>query len=291
MLKTVISFCILSALLLSCQKEVSYDLGNDNSGTGSGSGSASNGNRLVKLVSSTQFDSSITSYQYDKNGLLIRETVTGSLNGVDASNDYSIQRTASGIITETVQKSPTLLQNGIDSLVRTLHYDPSSKKYVSAVFPVTVNGLSVIDSTAYVYNSSGNVAAEETYENALGISIAVAKNVFTYSSDSRNITSENIYADTTGTGTNLSQVVVITYGFDTRVSALKLPGEDAFAAQREQLFNASNIVSMQETSFTSISQSFSVTQVFNYNSTSQPTSAVSVNTLGNLTVNLSYYYQ
>lgn len=286
MLKTLIASCMISFLLISCQKEVSYDLGN-NTVTGQGS----QGTLLLKMVTHASNDSSITSYQYDNKARLIRETVTGTLSGSDVSSDFIIVRNSSGIITQTIQKSQSLLQTGIDSVVRIVHYDASSGRYTSATQPVSFNGINAFDSTVFIYNSTGQITEEDSYANYSGLNFQVGRLLLSYTNDGKNISSETLFADTSLTTLNLVQVGSVSYTFDNKSSPLVLSNSEAVAMQLEQLFNSNNILQLQENDLVNTSASFTTIQTYTYNSFNKPATGTTLNSLSGTTYTVSYYYQ
>src|SRR4026208_325814 len=126
---------ILTILVFtSCQKEIDWGLGGNNK------------ELLVKVVSKTGNDSTVTNYTYDGSQRLIREKISGIAQGIDLDNDLKIYRATDGVITRTVQSSALLAGTGVDSIVTRFNYNTSSKRYTSSLVTLTVLGVTVTDS-------------------------------------------------------------------------------------------------------------------------------------------------
>src|SRR6185295_2855120 len=125
MRKIIAAFSVLvSIILFSCQKEVSFGNG---SGSGGGTGGGgSTGNTLVKTVAKTGTDSVVTTYSYNASKKLINQTIVGMQQGTDLGNEYRYYRNASGIITSYTQINPNLVVVGIDSVTTIVHYDAAA---------------------------------------------------------------------------------------------------------------------------------------------------------------------
>ena len=279
--KILTVFTVLTLLFVSCKKEKSIETGASNNGSKS--------SLLTKVVTNTGSDSSVTIYQYDASGRLIRETTSGSSQGSNLDNDFIIVRNSSGIITQTIQKNPDLSQSGIDSLVRTVNYDASAKRYTGASQPFSYSGYTGTASTEFIYDQSGKVIEEDTYANILTVSLLIEKVVYTYSSSGTDITEAKIYT-VDSTGSNMALVSTLNSTYDTKVSPLILSGSEAFALQRQQFFNANNAITLQQTD-AATSSSVTYTSAYTYNASNYPKTASVTTSPGNATSTVTYYYQ
>lgn len=272
-------------VLISCQKEIDWN---------TGGGGNTTAQRLVMIKSKTGTDTTQTEYSYDAAGRLTREKMTGVSAGMSIDNDFLINRNSSGIITTTVQKSPTLVTAGIDSVVTTYHYNSSTSKYTSSVFSMSIFGFGVSDSAVYTYDASGKITKDEHYLQTTGLPIPLppvlsARNNYTYSADGKNLLSVSTDA-AIPPATTLSQATAQTYSMDTKVNPLIILNE-AVLLSRPGLYSANNPTKAALTNTVDPTQDFTMDNVYKYNSNNKPDSIYSTRTPGATVTATKYYYQ
>lgn len=277
---------LLAIIFISCQKEINWD-------TGGGSNPANQLLYRIKSKTGTA-DSAQTDYFYDANKRLIRELTNGVTSGQDISNDLTITRNPSGIITKTVQKAALLVAAGVDSVVTVYHYDAATSKYTSSVFQLSVAGFGVIDSAVYTYNSSGKIIKDEHYLKLTGSpiplpSVLAARNTYTYSADGKNLT--GIATDAAvPPATTLSPATAQTYTVDTKINPLIILNE-AVLLNRAGLFNANNTTKAVVTNTVDPSQNFTMDYTFKYSAADKPDSSYNTRTPGGAVTAAKYFYQ
>lgn len=279
---------LVSIILFSCQKEVSFSGG---SGGGTGGGGTT-GNTLVKTVSKTGTDSVVTIYTYNAGKKLINQTITGMQQGVDAGNEYRYYRNASGIITHYTQINPNLVVVGIDSVTTFVHYDAAASRYTSTVAELSLFGFSVTDSTVLVYDAAGKVIRTDVYQSipligGYDLSIRVK---YTYAANG-NVTQLDTYDATSGTDDLVS---TIKYTFDAKTSALNVNAmfaklSEAFAIGHGDWVSVNNATKVEIIDVNTPANNQTSTVTYTYNTGNRPVTGI--NTRGTMIDNLFYYYQ
>jgi hypothetical protein len=269
----------VSLLLFSCQKEI--DWGWDNSG---------NGNLLVKTVSKTGSDSTVTQYSYDASNRLVKEKMVGIASGFNIGSELIIVRNASGIITQTIQKADALQQIGIDSLITRVNYDPSFSRYRSSVTDMVLFGLTINDSTAYFYDTNVRINSEIRYQSLQGSPfIPSLKTEYTYSPEGDITVLKQFSFDIATFSYNLLSTMNMTY--DAGINPLKTNNNDAFVILRATYTSAHNPLQTGFTSPQNPAGDFNLSTAYTYNSSNRPTSSVSTRTPGGAITNTTFYYQ
>lgn len=287
MKRKIILICGATILLLaSCQKEITGD-------NGGGGGPTTTGGRLVMIKSKTgASDTTQIEYSYDASGRLVREKITGISGGMSLDNDFVINRNSSGIITSTVQKSPTLIAAGVDSAVIVYHYDAASSKYTYAKGDIAIPGFTVTDSTIYTYDASGKITKDEHYLSTPGFPLPPTlslQNTYAYSADGKNVVSVSVAAPIPPS-TTLSPITVQAYTLDTKVNPLIILNE-AVVINRPNLYSANNATKAALTSTVDPSQDFTMDYVIKYNSGNKPDSSYGTRSPGGAVTAAKYYYQ
>lgn len=274
----VLLFLVL--LVSACQKEIDW---------GSGSGGVTD-QLLARIVSKTGTDSTIVTYTYNTAKQLTGETTTGISGTTTQNSDLKIYRNSTGIITRTVQTADALLSNGIDSIVTRFNYNSGTSRYTSSLFAVTLMGINITDSTAYLYDAAGKLTGDEHYlKSGILPAILSAKNQYTYSADGLNVTIASQQASTT-VGGPLQPLSTQTYTFDTKKNPLILK-QEALVLFRTTLFNANNPVKLAVTDPTDPTNDFSQDYVYRYNAAGKPDSSWATRTPGGSVTVSKYYYQ
>ena len=124
---------------------------------------------LIKTVSPGPgaSDSAVNIYDYDKDGLLIRKTVTwytpGSVPAIKSAG-RRYYRDAAGRITRIADKELSDLPTTIDTIYSTVTYqDATGNKVAYVITSYVNNGKTIYDSTAYSYNTDNNLEKTTFY--------------------------------------------------------------------------------------------------------------------------------
>ena len=269
---------IAMVLLVGCQKEIDW-----------GTGSSAN-QLLVKVIARTgTTDSTITTYSYNTQRKLIGENVVGVTGGTAIQTELVLYRNAtSGVITQSVQKSPDLVAAGIDSILTRFNY--ANNRYTSGVFALNVAGLSFTDSAVYTYDANERIISDQHYLKSslfpLPIPIVILKNVYTYSADGKNLVKQEQSAPNTPGGP-LAAVSSQSYTHDAKINPLILLNE-AIILNRADWFNANNVLTNQFASVSNPTQNFTIDNTYRYNASNKPDSLFSIQS-GQLTTSKFYY--
>jgi hypothetical protein len=266
--------------MASCQKEIDWELGGNNS------------ELLVKTVKKSGTDSTVTNYSYDGSQRLIREKISGITQGVDLDNDLKIYRAADGIITRTVQVSSLLAGTGADSIVTRYNYNTSSKRYTSSLVTLTVMGVSVTDSTVFRYDAGSHINADEHYQSFMGLPYILSlKQEYTYAATGNSVITvkQSLFNLLAG---NFNPVSELNATYDTKVNPLRLStNNEGVILLKPNLFSPFNTLQTQFTDANTASNNYTVSVVFTYNSKNKPVSGVSTENPGAIVSDITYYYQ
>lgn len=265
-------------VISSCQKEIDWGA----------SGSLSANQILVKISSKTGTDSTIVSYTYNSQRKLIKESTTGISGGTVVDNELIINRNTSGVILNTVQKSPALIAAGIDSVITTYRYNSTTSIYTSSVFNLQLGGFNVADSAVYVYDAIGKITSEDHYLKSGFLPPFLAlRNQYTYSPDGQDIIGVAQLAATTP-GSPLVPVGGQTYSYDSKINPL-ITKNEAIVLARVGLYNAHNSLKTVVTNTVSPSSNFTIDFTYKYNSVNKPDSSFGTRTGGAVTVSKYFY--
>jgi hypothetical protein len=276
---------VLSTILMvSCQKELSEQTGG--TPTNPGGGNTSLG-LLVKAVSKSGSDSTVLSFGYNSAKKLTSMNTTGVSSGSAIDVSERFVRNSAGIITQTITKSPTFAQYGIDSLITDVHYNTTTGRYTSRVTLLNLVVFSILDSVALTYDASGKVIMEKDYvdDGTGGGYEEQSKTEFTYSGNNLLSAKSSSYDVTTSTYTvdNTN-----TFTYDSKVSPLIL-GNEAFAIDYSNFYSANNVVKMVVDVPADPTQNQTTNSTYTYNSANKPVTGTGVVT-GGQTVNATYTY-
>jgi hypothetical protein len=264
--------------IISCQKEIDW------------STPATSGPLLVKVRSMTGTDSTIVTYNYDGQNRLAGETTVGAQGTISLDMTFVINRNTEGIITSTVQKSPTLLAMGLDSLVTRYHYDATTSKYTSKAFSFTLSGISLTDSAILTYDSNGRITNELHYiASGLIPAFPALENRYNYNGSGTNMLSMTQFASTSP-GSPLDSLSLLTYTYDGKTNPLNLRNEGILLG-RFGLYNSNNATMNAFSDITDPTQNFTFNYNYVYNSTGRPDSSYQVRTPGGQLTASKYFYQ
>jgi len=270
--------------MVSCQKELSEQTGGTPSNPGGGNTSTG---LLAKTVSKSGSDSTVLTFGYNSAKKLTSLNTTGISAGSAIDLTERFVRNSAGIITQTIMKSPTFAQYGIDSLVTNVHYNTSTARYTSRVTLIDLGIFSVLDSVALSYDASGKVIMEKDYvdDGSGGGYQEQSKTEYTYSGNNLLSVKSSSYDVTTST---YDVDYTNTYTYDSKVSPLIL-GNDAFAIDYTDFFSANNITKIVVDVPSDPTQNQTTTSTFTYNSSNKPATSTAVIT-GGQTFTSTYIY-
>jgi hypothetical protein len=279
--KPLILLCIaVSAILFSCQKEVS----NENS-----NGGASKGNLLVKSTYKAGTDSSFSLYAYDGSRRLKSLSSSGTSNGTFFANQTNLVRSGTGIIQKINIKNDQFAQLGVDSLVYTVNYDAGTSRYKSKVFAIDLIVTIIKDSVAYEYDAAGKIAKVREFmdDGTTGGYEEVYKTEYTYSGN--NITAANTYTFDVATNSYTLEVTE-TYEYDAKTNALQL-GNEGIVIGNIGLYTANNVTKQTVVYPADPSSNQSMAATYTYNSNNRPLTASFVIQPGGSTATSTFFYQ
>jgi hypothetical protein len=269
---------VLAIVVTACQKEIDWGLGD-----------AAN-QQLLKIRSISGSDSTIITYTYDGQKLLILETTEGSSGGNSLNGTLKIYRKTSGIIDSTVQKSAALVTAGIDSILTKYYYNTSNSRYTAATRLVDVGGFTVTDSAAYSYDAGGKISLEKHYlVTGLLPPFEALENQYTYSASGSNLVTMAQSA-VSAPGGPLAPVSTENYSFDTKTDPLLLKNE-AVLLGRLTYFSANNPTKTDYIDQTDPTQNFTINLTYKYNMGGKPDSSFATQIPAGTVTNSKYYYQ
>lgn len=276
--KSALPFLFI-VVLASCQKEIDWGLN-----------STTTELLLVRTISKSGSDSTIVDYTYNAGKQLIEEKTSGVAGATNLDNDLKIYRTTGSIIDRTVQVAAGLVSAGIDSVVTKYTYNSTTQQYSSAVFKLTLMGITITDSTVFTYDAAGKVIYDELYQVVPPLpAILSAKNLYSYSSDASKLLSVIQYAATTPGGP-LSPIATQTFTYDNKTAPLIMKKE-AVVLLRPTLFSSQNATKITLTNTVDPSADFNLDLTYRYNSSSKPDSSFTTRTPGNTLTTTKFFYQ
>jgi hypothetical protein len=283
---TILLFSLITVFLFSCQKEVNWIT----TGNNSGGGSNTTGILLTKMVLKTGLDSMVYTYGYNASKKIISMKQEGiDDQGDDVNNEYHYHRNASGMVTDYSIISPDLVFYGIDSITVIVH--SNSSRYTSYVINVNIPGYILLDSSSFVYNSSGKIIGEDLYESPSGdgSDYYLAEKV-NYSYTTRGDLSSLEIHDFDQSGTETFTASTFNINYDSKVNPI-YAGNEGFALGQLSWVSPNNVVSQQLQDSNGSVDDQSVTFTYTYNNNDRPQTCV-INVMPDNTVtNISYYYQ
>jgi hypothetical protein len=266
MRKSLLIVAVLTALVLfSCKKEKSFDPNNPNGGGATG------GSLLARTVTKFGTDSIGTFYEYDAQKRLILYKTGGVFFGSSFEAEIKLIRNSQGIIQKSILKTDVFAGMGIDSVVRTVHYDAAKSRYSSMAAAYFDGSDNVKDSVAFTYNTAGKITqVEYFYDDGSGTGyVREEKSEYTYDSNG-NVTKEKNYEF--NTGSNLYEAYEESvYEFDNKTNPMFL-GNEGFVLGDIITFSPHNQTKKTYTDLTDPNQSDVATSTYIYNSNNKPVS-------------------
>jgi hypothetical protein len=277
--------------LVSCQKEISLDLGTTNPGGGGGGtgggggGTGSTGTLLKKIVTKDITDSLVENFGYDSQKKLIAYSVKGANVATgDRDERYTITRDAQARISQVKEISSE--DGGItyDTITSNVFYTSGTAKTIA--YYITVTNSTDRDSSVVTY-TSGKISKVKTYQYN-GTTYDVSdESVYTYSAGG-NLTSVKSYDLSTGSTLILER----NYTYDTKTTALNLGMEDGILVL-EYYSGPNNFTKMDIIDHGLGLGNITLTYTLSYNSNNMPvTGALSATVMGvNLPIGITSTHQ
>lgn len=287
MRKLLFAFTALTLGLTACQKEGSFE--NPNGSAGSGGGTTSG--LLTRLVYAAGADSIAMDFGYDGANRLISLSTTSTQDGNQVVKLY---RNSSGILTRYTTKSDELTGLGLDSLVTDVSYDASRSKYAYSRSSITLNGVTIVDSTAFEYNSANNLVTKKSYaKGGPALYTIYAKTEYAYTGS--NVVTEKNFSPG-ATADSWDPEYTYTYTYDDKTNPLKFGPEGLIALTDFTLASApygsaSNATKTDFVDHTDNNNNFSFTTAYTYSSSNKPSAGTATLAPGPGGYQLRYYYK
>jgi len=258
------SLACTSLFLFSCQKEADY--ANNNNGNGNGNGGNSNG-LLQKIVSKSGSDSSSLIFGYNSSQKLIILNTIEVSGGTNSLTEERVERNTQSIIQKLIIKNDQYRQAGLDSIETIIEYN--SGRYVSKVTAIDLGGGAFFrDSVSLIYDGSGKVITERTYDD-IGTGSYDEMNKIEYTYSGNNIATINYYSYD-GSSYSLKQAYAYDE-YDNKISPMSL-GNEAFIFDSPALYSSNNPT---KSSVTALGFTQTYTTSYTYSSAGKPLTASS----------------
>jgi hypothetical protein len=232
----------------------------------------------------------VTTYAYNSNKKLVNLKIVGTDQGAPKNTEYRYYRDASGIITHYSIIDADLIASGIDSVTTIVHYNSASSRYTSYVLNVNVSGFVLLDSSAFSYDASGKINAENLYEspNGTGNDYYLSGTV-SYTYTGSNITQLDIH-DFSTAGVEIFSASTSGITYDNKINPIQL-GNEGFAIGHAEWAVTNNITGESLTDSNGIADSQTVSYAYTYNTSNRPSASAATVQPGNTTVTNSFFYQ
>jgi hypothetical protein len=301
MKKVLTALPVLSVLLFSCQKELSFD-SSTNPGTG---GSGGSGALLVKVVAVTGSETQTTLYTYDSERRLSTVTIDGVSGGMPTHSYQKFERDNAGRIVRVIQKLGDIGGVPSDTAVKTIHYPNAST--MDCDYSVHIMGMSMgpgvppmqtIDSTVYNY-TGGKLMSYDSYMSSSlmpGMVMLKSKYEFLYDAKSR-VTDMKMYSDVSNPGGPQDLMIQWNYTYGNSINGVYVSSNAAQNLLLNGLPNtgSSNLDKMVMTS-ANPQMNVTITTTYVLGSNGKPASGTAVSTTtgqqsGTQTTNYTFFYQ
>lgn len=268
-MKRILIATALSVLFFSCTKEKSVDTTDPDAPGGGGGGNPGQG-LLARTVINLGTDSTVNAFTYDAQNRLVRHVVSGQVDLFTEEGEVKLVRNAQGIITSIVTKEQP--GSATDSFVYKINYDAAGKRYHSKVSSDIFQGVVMVDSTAYTYNTAGRISAETLYFSIDGSAFApLEKFEYTYNT-AGNLVGGRISFLNPDNG-DLEQEGEMVLEYDNKINPLNL-GMEAILMDQILHTSANNVIRYQFTSFADPNDNNAMTFAYVYKADNKPESVV-----------------
>lgn len=282
----VASFALTALFFVSCQKEVSEEIGGNPGTGGGGTGGGTTGTKLVKTVHKDGADSTVIVYGYDANNKVISATTSGVSGGQPIDLRINLTRNSAGVITKQVIRSNDFIAFGIDSLVTQVRWDATNNRYKNAVSHISIFGFDITDSITYNYDAGGKLTSEVEYQDdGMGGPMAPStKREYTY-------TGSNIVTEKAYNWDDATNAYVLswnsTYEYDTKVNPT-LFATDAPVLGMSDFYPANNVTKDTFVDNEDPTNNYVETSTYTYNSSNRPITGTVVNNGSTSTTTYTY---
>ena len=240
---------------------------------------------LVKKISKSGNDSTVTEYFYDQAKRLVWEKETSVISGVTKNISMKILRDNSGMITRTTDIADYLIASGIDSVVRI--FANAAGRYTASVLNMTQGATTVQDSVYYFYDGAGRIIRDQHFQIVTGVPFTqVFKREYIYSS-AGNIDSVK-ESDLSGGVYTLSYTEAYTH--DSKLNPLQLQN-DAVILYHVGFGGVNNTTKTQADFIGNPSYNNSISLVYTYRSDNRPLTSVSTKLPSGKVSDETYFYQ
>lgn len=206
-MKILLTAFLAAILLTSCQKEVSFQSGNNGNNGGNGNGNGNASGLLVKSVAVTGSETQTTVYTYDSQKRLETMTIKGTTGGIAVESYHKYIRDGAGRIVKVLQKVADMPGTTTDTSVTTYHYpNETTMNYDYRIFVITMNmgggfSMSTIDSAVYTYNADKMMSLHSFMSSSLLPDSIMMENRTDFSYDAlSNVTGMKMYSDISDPG-------------------------------------------------------------------------------------------
>lgn len=289
MRKLLFALTAATLFLTACQKEVSTENGNGNTGGGGGGTTDSLLSRLVYVAGA---DSVANDFSYDASRRLVKSTMTSTSAG--GNQEFRIYRNASGIMNRYTVLGDQLSGLGIDSLVTIVAYNSSKSQYAYSTSTFNLGGVDISDSTAFNYNTGKQLTEKVSYAKASPTQyVAYAKTEYTYNGD--NIASEKYYTFDATSG-QWTLEFSYSYTFDSKINPMNF-GAEGLIALSDFIYasapygSANNATKSDYVDATDPTNNISYQTTYTYNSSNKPSSGTATVLPGPGGYALRFYYK
>ncbi len=268
----------IAVLITACQKEINWANGQ------------SADQLLVKVRSITGSDSNVINYTYDAQRRLVLESTIGVSGGTSLNGTLKVNRSSSGIILTTVQKSDLLITAGVDSIVTKFYYNTANSKYTAATSLLDIGGFTITDSVTFVYDGTGKISSDKhLFVTGLVPPFEALSNAYSYSATGSNLLTI-VTSAPTAPGLPSVPVSTQTFTYDGKTNPLILKNEGVLLL-RYNFFSGNNYSKLDFVDQTDPTNNYTTNTTYKYNFTSKPDSSTStISNTGAVTVS-KYYYQ
>jgi hypothetical protein len=268
--------CLSIFMIVSCQKEISWEVGNNTGGTGGGTGggggTGSGSGLLVKMVVNSLIDTTTFNYSYDNANRLITHTV--KVTGILTNGDFRkhLVRDAQGRIAVMIDSSAAF-SGGWDTTRTSVFYSGTTS---TILYALAVTSSTDKDSIAFTYTGN-NITKITHYDYSGGTYTAASENVYTYDA-AGNIATIKHYNLSSGTPV---LEIESTSMYDTKVSPWNYGAEGLLIyavgsiEDGEETAGPNNVLTMNEIDHTAGSGTDVTTTSYTYFSNNKPSKGTS----------------
>ncbi len=280
--------------IFSCQKELTLDGNNSNSGNGNTIPGSTNGDLLIKSYGKVQNspDSNVIYYSYNASKqLTAMRIITFTSSANSSTNSWTgFERNAAGLIVRKKQYIvSSMLPIPADTAIFDYYYTTGVNPQIKySISTVSLFGFSTTDSTIYTYNSSGKVTLATHYMSSLltgGYDLS-QKYLYSYDAAGNWIKLEQ----NSVVGGVMTLINTTTFTYDSKTNPLNYTEAEAIAIS-DGPATSQNTTSSKSVS--SVAGTLQVNIAINYNTAGKPATAKQTQSFSGATTitDITFYYQ